>query len=164
MPMKAVFETTLGQTWLVGDVDIIGDKIGDVRIEGNKLYKCVKFFNDTATLASVAGDVVNYHAETGHVTNTVSGVVAEAGTQRLCAGVQVAAAIAGVENVAYYGWVQVTGSVTLNTDIGGSAGDGDPLTTDGAADLACDKGITIEGRCGTVMDDSAQLVMMDCHW
>ncbi len=164
MPMKAVFETKLTDTWLVGDVDRIGDKIGDIRVEGNKFYKCVKFFNDTATLASVAGDVVNYHAETGHVTNIVSGVVAEAGTQRLCAGVQVAAAIAGVENVAYYGWVQVTGSVTLNTDIGGSAGDGDPLTTDGAADLAMDKAATIENRCGSVQDDTAQLVMLQCSF
>jgi hypothetical protein len=169
MPFKNVFVTALTDTWLVADADRIADKPGDLRFEqdatyGMLMYKCVILQNDTATVAVAAGDAVNYLATTGLTTHTVVADVDDAGTQRLCAGVIVASAIAGVADTAYYCWVQIQGACLLNTAIGGTPGDGDPLTTDGAADKAMDKAATIENRCAALLDATTRLVSLRCHW
>lgn len=103
--------------------------------EGTKLYKYVKYNDGTANLDLVAGDVVYYLDVTGYTTATVSADVSDASGAELGAGV----ACAAVTEDASYFWVQIKGPATLSTALGGSAGDGDPLTCVGAADKALTK-------------------------
>ena len=165
MPMKAVFETLVTDTWSAGSnagqANVVGDKIGDIRMESGILYKCVVLHNVSGTVAVVNGDVVNYLSDTGPGLHQVVADVDDAGTQRMCAGV-VLATMAGTLAVEYFCWVQVTGLKRLNTTIGDSAGDGDPLTTDGAADKAMDKAATIESRWAVCVDQSDKDVILSC--
>lgn len=169
MPFKSVFQTALTDVWSASEAAAIGDKPGDLRFErhatyGMLMYKCVILANASGTVAVVAGDAVNYLATTGITTHTVVADVDDAGTQRLCAGVIVAPSIAGTAGTSYYCWVQIQGACVLNTTIGGTPGDGDPLTTDGAADKAMDKAATIENRCAALLSAASSLVSLRCHW
>lgn len=165
MSLKTVFETLVTDTWLAGSnagqADQVGDKIGDLRIKGGIFYKCVVLHNVTGTVAVVDGDVVNYLADTGPALHQVVADVDDAGTQRMCAGV-VLATMAGTLAVEYFCWVQLTGLKRLAQTIGDSAGDGDPLTTDGAADKAMDKAATIESRWAVCVDQSDKDVILNC--
>jgi hypothetical protein len=165
MPMKQVFVTALTDVWTTASD---GDPLGVLRWEvdatyGTRLFKCVKLLNVTAAVVVADGDALNYVADTGPALHQVCSDVDDAGTQRLCAGVALAA-MAGTLLTSYFCWVQVTGFKRLNTAIGGTPGDGDPLTTDGAADLAMDKAATIEDRCATCIDATDKDVMLHCRY
>lgn len=100
-----------------------------------KKYKYVKYAEGTGALDLAAGDVVIYVDDTGYEANTVSADVSDASGQELGAGV----ALAAVTDDASYMWIQISGLYSaINVALGGSAGDGDPLTAVGAAD----KGLT----------------------
>ena len=103
--------------------------------DDGKIYKYVKYDDGTANLDLASGDVVYYVDDTGYGASTVSADVSDASGQEIGAGVAQAAVTAD----ASYFWVQIKGFATLSTTIGGSAGDGDPLTATGAADKALTK-------------------------
>ena len=100
-----------------------------------KVYKFVLYDEGTGALDLAAGDVVYYVDDTGYGAHTVSADVSDATGQEIGAGVAVTAVTAD----ASYFWVQIKGAATVSTTIGGSAGDGDPLTCVGAADKALTK-------------------------
>jgi len=99
-----------------------------------KRYKYVKFVKGTANLSAAAGDVAFYVDDTGYEANTVEMDNSDASGQPIGAGVFLAAVTDG-----QYAWVQTRGLYkAINVALGGSAGDGDPLTVKSAAD----KGLT----------------------
>jgi hypothetical protein len=97
-----------------------------------KVYKYVQYSDGTANLDLAVGDVVYYVDDTGYGASQVTADVSDATGQELGAGV----AQAAVTDDLSYIWVQIKGPATVSTTIGGSAGDGDPLTCVGAADKA----------------------------
>lgn len=100
--------------------------------------KCYKFFvyaDGTADLDLAAGDVVYYVDDTGYGASTVTADVSDASGACIGAGVAVAAV---TEDGAGF-WGQIKGFATVNQTIGGSAGDGHPLTCAGASDKALTK-------------------------
>lgn len=109
--------------------------VGDIYWDRNKAYKFVLYAEGTGALDLAAGDVVYYVDDTGYGASTVTADVSDATGQEIGAGVAVAAVTAD----ASYFWVQIKGAATVNQTIGGTAGDGDPLTCVGAADKALTK-------------------------
>lgn len=100
-----------------------------------KKYKYVKYDDGTANLDLAAGDVVFYVDDTGYEANTVTADNSDASGQPIGAGV----VLATVTDDGSYFWVQTRGLYSaINVALGGSAGDGDPLTVKAAAD----KGLT----------------------
>lgn len=112
-----------------------GFKPGDIYWDRGKCYKFVIYAEGTGTLDLAAGDVVYYVDDTGYGASTVTADVSDATGQELGAGVAQAAVTADGS----YFWIQIKGAATVSTTIGGSAGDGDPLTCVGAADKALTK-------------------------
>jgi len=116
------------------DVDTSAkDGVGEIRIEGNKIYKYVKLYNDTATAAVVSGDVLCYAAATGPTTSTVVMDLddANAADYRIGAGVALATC-AGTVDTAFYIWIQVRGPATVAKTLPGSD-DGTALTMSNAS-------------------------------
>lgn len=100
-----------------------------------KKYKYVKYDDGTGNLDLAAGDVVFYVDDTGYEANTVTADNSDASGQPIGAGV----VLATVTDDASYFWVQTRGLYSaINVALGGSAGDGDPLTVKAASD----KGLT----------------------
>jgi len=100
-----------------------------------KVYKYVQYVDGTANLDLAAGDVVYYVDDTGYGANRVTADVSDATGQEIGAGVVQATV---TDDLAYM-WVQIKGPATVTETLGGSAGDGDPLTCVGAADKALTK-------------------------
>lgn len=100
-----------------------------------KIYKFVTYNDGTGALDLVAGDVVYYVDDSGYGANTVTADVSDATGQELGAGVVGAAVTADGDKF----WVQIKGAATVTETIGGTPGDGDPLTCVGAADKALTK-------------------------
>ncbi len=100
-----------------------------------KVFKYVQYVDGTANLDLVAGDVVHYVDDTGYGANKVSADVSDATGQEIGAGVVQATV---TDDLAYM-WIQIKGPATVSETIGGSAGDGDPLTCVGASDKALTK-------------------------
>lgn len=100
-----------------------------------KCYKFFKYEEGTGALDLAAGDVVYYVDDTGYGASTVTADVSDASGAEIGAGVAVAAV---TEDGAGF-WGQIKGAATLSTALGGTAGDGDPLTAVGAADKALTK-------------------------
>lgn len=137
--------------------------VGTIRIENNKVYKYVKYVDGTANLDLAAGDFVVYTSVSDtEVTADTSDVV---GSER-GAGV----ALGAVTADASYIWIQIQGPATLSTAIGGTPGDGDPLTAKGAADKALtrdnDSGAATVSNsvCALAVDASARTVQLCCTW
>lgn len=154
--IKKIWATSLTET---ADYDKEG--LGAIRIEGNKIYKWVKYDEGTATLDVVAGDFVNYVAATGYEANTVVADTADAdSTTPFGAGVIVADAITATDT---YCWIQIKGSVTLSLDPTGTPSDSNalvPSATDKAMAVATSS--DVEHVCGHTIDDSEKLVYLDC--
>lgn len=112
-----------GKGWGLGD---------HWRSKDNKTYKFVKYDDGTGALDLVAGDVVYYVDATGYSAHTVTADVSDSSGAELGAGV----VCAPVTEDGSYFWIQIRGAATLSTALGGSAGDGAPLTAVGAADKA----------------------------
>ena len=128
-----------------------------------KVYKYVKYDDGTAALDLVAGDVVYYVDDTGFAAHTVTADASDASGAELGAGVVQAT----VTDDASYFWVQIKGAATLSTAIGGSAGDGDPLTAVGAADKALTKAAEADSTgvykavCAYAVDASDKQIICD---
>lgn len=111
-------------------------KPGSVYLEdGGKIYKYVQYDDGTANLDLEAGDIVYYVDDTGYGASTVTADVSDASGQEIGAGV----VQADVTTDGSYMWVQIKGAATVLAAIGGTPGDGDPLTCVGAADKALTK-------------------------
>lgn len=128
-----------------------------------KTYKYVVYAEGTGALDLAAGDVVYYVDDSGYGANQVTADVSDSTGAEIGAGVAVAAVTAD----ASYFWIQIKGGATLNQTIGGSAGDGHPLTATGAADKAltkaaeADSAATYVHVCGVAVDASAKEIICD---
>ena len=138
--------------------------LGDIYFgEGTKVYKFVKYNDGTANLDLAAGDVVYYVDVTGYSANTVTADVSDSTGAEIGAGVAVTAVTADES----YFWIQIKGFATLAVALGGSAGDGDPLTAVGAADKALTKAAEADSTgvykhvCAVAMDASDKEVICD---
>lgn len=129
-----------------------------------KRYKYVKYNNGTANLTLAAGDFVFYVDDTGYEAHTVTADNSDASGQPIGAG----AVVAAVTDDASYFWVQTRGVCTLLVALGGSAGDGDPLTVKGAADKALTKAAEADSTgvykdvCARAVDASDKIVALSC--
>ena len=126
MSDRAIFKS------LLTDVDTTAvDKVGALRWDNGKLYKYVRLYNDTATVAGGAGDPVNYDALTGHSTHTVVLDNTDADAQPVGAGLLMATAV-GTLDTSFYLWIQLTGAaiVPLAVTSGVLGSDCMPGTTD----------------------------------
>lgn len=139
-------------------------KLGTVYQHFNgSVYKYVLYDEGTGALDLVSGDVVYYVDDTGYGANTVTADVSDATGAEIGAGV----AQATVTADATYMWVQIKGPATLAVALGGSAGDGDPLTAVGAADKAltkaaeADTAATYKAVVGFAVDASAKEIICD---
>jgi hypothetical protein len=110
-------------------------KLGSIYEDNaGKRYKYLLFAKGTANLSLAAGDVAFYVDDTGYEASTCEADNSDATGQPLGAGVALATITDG-----QYGWYQTRGLYkAINVALGGSAGDGDPLTVKAAAD----KGLT----------------------
>lgn len=127
-------------TQVYADADAVnasgrGFTLGDIYWDRGKCYKFVTYAEGTGTLDLASGDVVYYVDDTGYGSNTVTADVSDSTGQEIGAGV----AQAAVTTDGAYFWIQIKGAATLAVALGGSAGDGDPLTCVGAADKALTK-------------------------
>jgi len=144
--------------------------VGVIRWEGAKCYKYVKIQNTSATVAGVAGDCVSYGAGTGYTNSVVVLDTTDANdaTNPTGAGL-LQGTVAGVQNTAYYGWIQIKGPATPNQDLAGTPSNGSSLAasaTDKVLKLQLYAGTTpnivaVGARVGVVMIDSANLIACD---
>jgi hypothetical protein len=141
-----------------------GFKAGDIAWGSDgKCYKLFIYDEGTGTLDLAAGDVVYYVDVTGYAANTVTADASDATGAEIGAGV----AQAAVTVDGSYFWGQIKGAATLSTALGGSAGDGDPLTAVGAADKAltkaaeADSAATYKSVVAIATDASAKEVICD---
>lgn len=156
MPMNAVAQaftevSTTQKHWPLGDEQVNN-------ADGFR-YRYVKLQNTTATVATTAGFAVAYDATAADGTTVVSDVD-DATTKPICAGFAAGAA-AGVLATAYYMWVQVSGTVTLNKEIGGTEAEGDAVfltTTDDTLTLAT---AVDDPVCGYVLDLTANVIVLN---
>lgn len=131
--------------------------------DSGKIYKYVLYDDGTANLDLAAGDVVYYVDDTGYGASTVSADTSDATGAEIGAGV----AVAAVTTDASYFWVQIKGAATLTVALGGSAGDGDPLTAVAAADKAltkaaeADTAATYVSVVAIAVDASAKEIICD---
>jgi hypothetical protein len=163
--MGIISGADITRTWtatqlLEGNAPAAGDVFWGT---GGKVYKFVKYVEGTAALDLAAGDVVYYVDDTGYGTHTVSADVSDATGQEIGAGVATCAVTVNGD----YFWVQIKGPATLAVALGGSAGDGDPLTAVGAADKALTKAAESDTAavykpvCAIAVDASAKEILCD---
>ena len=120
--MKQVFIQALSETSTVAK-----DTLGDIRWEGNKVYKYMQFNNGAGNIALLADAVVGYYLLDGYKNNVVtmdnSDMTGDVG--------------AGVSQLVMadldYGWFQIRGAATLAPALEAGT-DGDPLTLVGVTD------------------------------
>lgn len=109
-----------------------GMTLGDIRREGNKIFKYVRY-NPGADEDLVVGDVLVYtDAQQTDVTGDVSDITAvPVGAGIIPIAVDLG--LDGLNNIAFF-WVQVKGPATVSVAIAGAPADGDNLKVDAAVD------------------------------
>ena len=129
-----------------------------------KRYKYVKFAKGTANLTLAAGDFAFYVDDTGYEASTVMADNSDASGAPIGAGV----ALATVTDLQYC-WLQTRGLYkAINVALGGSAGDGDPLTVKGAADKGLTKAAEADSTgvyksvCAFAADASDKDIIVNC--
>ncbi|WP_417814056.1 hypothetical protein [Thalassospira alkalitolerans] len=131
-----------------------------------KVWKYVTYDHGTATLDLAAGDVVYYVDDSGYGANTVTADASDSSGAEIGAGVVPAAV---TEDGSFF-WIQLTGAATLAVAIGGTAGDGDPLTAVGAADKAltkaaeADSTATYKSVVAIAVDADAKEIICQFPW
>lgn len=149
MPTKVMYETDVTETWTLTDAPLIGDKVGDIRWEGNKCYKCVKY-----VAAATAGQIQKYANAAGY---DLSEVRASTSQVEVVAGMCVATALINT-----IGWVQVKGPATISVNHTGALAVGDSLTpsaTSGALALW----VTPKQVVGSALDTTNR-AMLNCTY
>lgn len=111
------------------------DTLGDIRMEGSKWYKYIKFNDGAADEAGVAGEACGYYLLDGYKNNEVTSDVSD------CTGLIGAGILQAALALAEYGWIQIKGAATLTIALG-TVTDGIPLSLDatnnGQLDVAVD--------------------------
>lgn len=139
-----------------------GMTIGDIRREGNKLFKYVKY-DPGADEDLVVGDVLAYKDISN---DDVTGDFSDVAATVVAAGivpVAVDLSVDGASNVAFL-WVQIEGPAVVSVAPAGSPADGDLLKLDEAVD----KGLTLvldsankQRPVAVAIDVSAKTVLAD---
>ena len=153
---KSVFVSSLTEVTTVAK-----DQLGDIRWEGNKVYKYVQY--RATAIACIAGRMMGFFALDGHKLHQVTMDSSDeaAGTIRVGAGVSV-----GIIPTNGFGWVQIKGNVKMT--LAAVAGtDGDPMTlVGGTADTGnLDLYITTVAsshKCAHAGDISDNEFILDC--
>ncbi len=167
MPMKVVFETALDQTWSPGSTsgqqDQVGDKIGDLRWEGSKCYKCVKY-NKTSGNDGVAGEATYYNSVDGYKDNVVTSdlSVAETGMDTDTGAYGAGILVANVVDLDIC-WIQIKGLATMSIALQAGS-DGDALTPKGAQDGNLDLNVVTAANthiCAYSMDVTDKEIVCD---
>lgn len=128
----------------IADINTIQyDRLGAIRVEGDKLYKYVKF---TGTNAAAAGDTVCY------TDNTLTAV--DKANASVGAGVVQGAVAAGSVQ---YGWIQIQGRCVINTLTSGA--NGNSLTSTGAGAGALIVAAAVTNQIVAVCVDSVNKVV-----
>lgn len=164
--VQGLTEVVSKVTTVVGDG--AKDRLGDIRIEGNKTYKYVQLLNATATVAVAVGDFLNYRAigANGYRDGLVCSDATDADTVPVMAGVAGVAA-AGVAGTSYFLWVQIAGHATVRAVLGTPAV-GNPITsstTDLSATRANSAGAAAADpvHYGVSLSTTTQ-VALSCPW
>lgn len=157
MSRKAAFLTALTETWASTE-DLKKDKLGDIRIEGNKKYKCVQYNDGSGPVALAVGDVVFYSDyENNIVTPDLTDVVG-------CAAGVSMAALSTVTNDGDRFWIQISGVATLAVDVAAGAV-GNALTHVGAADKTLDvSALVTDPVVAYLIDDTASAQKIICNF
>lgn len=155
---KQVFVTGLTETSTTEK-----DTLGDLRWEGNKCYKYVKY--KATAIACIAGRALGYFEDSGALLHEVTMDTSDqaAGTAtNVCAGIS--QAIIPTES---FGWIQVKGHATMSIAFTGTALDGDPVglvggTVDaGVLDLLITT--AANSHCAGYVGDAATFTLtLDC--
>lgn len=147
MPLKAMFETALTDTWTVA---ADGDPVGSLRVQGNNFFKCVL---SSGALDWAANDALAYVADTGVAASTVTGAVADGD---LGAGI----AMSAVTVANTFCWIRLTGLVTLNTTLDGATVNGDGLTWVASLDLTLTVAAAADSFVvASTVDDGTDLIL-----
>lgn len=130
------------------------DELGDLRWEGNKCYKYIRYYEGAAATDGVAGEVAYYYTLDGYKNNYVSSDLSD--SVEIGAGV-----LQAVMSDAEYGWIQIKGAATLTIAL--TAGvDGDPLTPTGSADGTLDVSAAVTDHvCAYAGDISDKEIICD---
>lgn len=124
---------------------------------GGKVYKFVRYYEGTAAVDGVAGEVCYYYAAGGGQDNSV--------TSDLSDSVNIGAGVlqANVSD-AEYCWIQIKGPATLTIALTAGA-DGNALTPVGAGDGTLDvSALVTDHICAYADDASAQEIICDFPW
>jgi hypothetical protein len=95
------------------------DQLGDIRVEGSKIYKYCQLVN-SATVAGVAGDPVAYTTSGADLGNAK--VTLKFADATLIGAGLLTATVPGTLTVVYFVWVQVRGPANFNPAAVGTIG------------------------------------------
>jgi hypothetical protein len=143
------------------------DTLGDIRIEGGKIYKYVQLRNVTATVVGAAGDLVCYRANTGGtdsqvVTDWTDADAAPVGAGMLLA--TVAGGIAAVQATAEFVWLQIKGNAIMSA-LAAPTGDGVRFKAHATSDkVTAAIAAFTDPAVGAVLDTTARTVLLDCSF
>ena len=153
--LKQVFVTGLTER---GKVE--KDTLGDIRWEGNKVYKYIKFDDGTVNADGIAGEIAYYVLDTGYGANIVTSDLSDGGTAGAVIGAGVLqAALKDLE----FGWIQIKGLATLTIALTAGA-DGNALTPQGSADGTLDVVVTTVALghiCAYITDVTDKEILCD---
>lgn len=152
---KASFQTALTDTSLTDK-----EGINTIRIDGNKIYKWVKYNTAAGVVAAVAGNVCYYYAPSGDFASEqyTNGIV----TSDLSDSAEVGAGVlqAVIANGSY-GWIQIKGQATVTTALTAGS-DGDPLCPTGSTDGTLDVSAAVTDHvCAYAQDISDKTIICD---
>lgn len=124
------------------------------QLQSGKKYKYVQYNTGAGAVAAVANNVCYYYAPSGASAGATTVVTSDlSDSAGVGAGVLQAALTNGT-----YGWIQVTGTATLNTALTAGA-DGNALTPVGATDGTLDvSALVTDHKCAVAVDASAKII------
>ncbi len=155
MSMQTFFRTALTDVWTDAAK---GDPLGTHRFEGGKIYKCLRYYEATAAVDGVAGEVAYYYGLDGYKNNYITSDLDT--TLEVGAGV-----LQATMSDAEYGWVQIKGAATLSIALHADTVDGGNFTPTGAADGSVDIPTAVTDHiCGIVGDESDKEIICDFPW
>tara|TARA_R100000306_G_C4293630_1_gene101419 strand:- start:88 stop:600 length:513 start_codon:yes stop_codon:yes gene_type:complete len=164
---KVLFVTALDSVKKAGDPQPSKDVLGDVRMEGNNVYKYVQYDGGAAPIDGQAGDCVAYllNVSTSTTEYDTHTVTADFTNGQVAAGVlQADMADQTDATKVQWGWIKIKGLQVLRqtpedspadgdgASLGSASGDGKMKKMDAATDV----------KCGVFVDASTKEVLLDC--
>lgn len=152
---KSVFVSSLTEVTTVAK-----DQLGDIRWEGNKVYKYVQYKEEAAAVDGVAGEVCYYVLDTGFGAHQVTSDLSASGG----AGAEIGAGVLqAVMSDNEFGWIQIKGLAVLTITLTAGA-DGNALTPQGSADGTLDVVVTTVALghiCAYITDVTDKEILCD---